>query len=85
MDPTLEEQLESQIVALYKEKEELELELGSSDIDVIIHEFQNLQKELTYLYSFKENYRTVDTNRIQIESISKAYIPNHRFHKNSNQ
>ncbi|MGJ4734290.1 hypothetical protein EHQ96_02500 [Leptospira levettii] len=85
MDPTLEEQLESQIVALYKEKEELELELGSSDIDAIIHEFQNLQKELTYLYSFKENYRTVDTNRIQIESISKAYILNHRFHKNSNQ
>ncbi|MBL0953366.1 MAG: hypothetical protein IBJ01_01200 [Leptospira sp.] len=85
MDPTLEEHLESQIVALYKEKEELELELGSSDIDTIIHEFQNLQRELTYLYSFKENYRKVDTNRIQIESISSAYIPNHRFHKNSNQ
>ncbi|MCW7503496.1 hypothetical protein [Leptospira paudalimensis] len=85
MDPTLEEHLESQIVALYKEKEELELELGSSDIDTIIHEFQNLHRELTYLYSFKENYRKVDTNRIQIESISSAYIPNHRFHKNSNQ
>ncbi|GBF41556.1 hypothetical protein LPTSP2_08330 [Leptospira ellinghausenii] len=85
MDPTLEEHLESQIVALYKEKEELESELGYSDIDTIIHEFQNLERELNCLYSFKENYRKVNTNRIQIESILSAYIPNHRFHKNPNQ
>ncbi|MGV3665063.1 MAG: hypothetical protein ACO1NV_02945 [Leptospira bouyouniensis] len=83
MENSQEEQLESQIVTLYKEKEELESEIGTSDIDLIIKEFESLEKELSYLYSFKENYRKVPTNSIQIESIRAAYIPNHRFHKNN--
>ncbi|XDD45356.1 hypothetical protein AB3N60_11570 [Leptospira sp. WS39.C2] len=85
MDTTLEEHLESQIVTLYKEKEELEAELGTSDIDSIIQEFQTLEKELNFLYSFKENYRKINTNQIHIESIQSAYIPNFRFHKKTIQ
>jgi protein subunit release factor A len=85
MDKAQEEQLESQIVTLYQEKDELEAELGTSDIDSIILEFESLSKELVYLYSFKENYRKVNTKLIQIENIESAYIPNHRFHNNLNQ
>ncbi|TGL52991.1 hypothetical protein EHQ59_08565 [Leptospira kemamanensis] len=83
MEESREENLESQIITLYKEKEELELALGTSDTDTILKEFENLGKELSRYYSFKENYRKVDTNLIHIESIRSAYIPKHRFENKS--
>lgn len=85
MEESREENLESQIITLYKEKEELELALGTSDTDTILKEFENLGKELSRYYSFKENYRKVETNLIQIESILSAYIPKHRFENKSSR
>lgn len=79
MDLSIEDGLESQVVSLYKEKEELETELGTCDIDSILQEFESLNGELKRLYSFKEHYRKVDTTQIRIESIQSAYIPKHRF------
>ncbi|EOQ87665.1 hypothetical protein LEP1GSC202_2377 [Leptospira yanagawae serovar Saopaulo str. Sao Paulo = ATCC 700523] len=79
MKESRDENLEAQIITLYKEKEELELSLGTSDTDAILEEFESLGKELSKLYSFKENYRKVDTNLIRIDSLRAAYIPKHRF------
>ncbi|TGL75478.1 hypothetical protein [Leptospira jelokensis] len=79
MEESRDENLEAQIITLYKEKEELELRLGTSDTDAILQEFESLGKELSRLYSFKENYRKVDTNLIRIDSIHSAYIPKNRF------
>lgn len=81
MDNSLAENLESQIVDLYKEKEELESQLGTSDTDVILHEFHQLESELNRLYRFKENFKRIESKQIIIESIRSAYIPNHRLFK----
>lgn len=79
MDDSLTENLETQIVSLYKEKEELQSKLGTSDTDNILAEFYQLEAELSRLYQFKENFKRIESKQIIIESIRSAYIPNHRF------
>lgn len=79
MDNSLAENLETQIVDLYKEKEELESQLGTSDTDKIIEEFYSLESELSRLYQFKENFKRIESKQIIIESIRSAYIPKFRL------
>ncbi|MCG6145822.1 hypothetical protein [Leptospira bandrabouensis] len=81
MESSIAENLESQIVNLYKEKEELESNLGTSDADMILKEFYQLESDLNRLYKFKENYKRIDTKQVIVESIRAAYIPNHRLSK----
>ncbi|TGK78691.1 hypothetical protein EHQ31_09480 [Leptospira montravelensis] len=81
MDNSIAENLESQIVNLYKEKEELEFQLGTSDTDKILEEFYQLESDLKRLYKFKENYKRIDSKQIIIESIRSVYIPNNRLSK----
>lgn len=79
MDNSLAENLETQIVDLYKEKEVLESQLGTSDTDKILEEFSNLESELSRLYQFKENFKRIESKQIIIESIRSAYIPKFRL------
>ncbi|MGE8722217.1 hypothetical protein ACO2KH_12855 [Leptospira terpstrae] len=79
MDNSLAENLETQIVDLYKEKEVLESQLGTSDTDKILEEFNSLESELSRLYQFKENFKRIESKQIIIESIRSAYIPKIRL------
>ncbi|EMY60171.1 hypothetical protein [Leptospira terpstrae] len=79
MDNSLAENLETQIVDLYKEKEELESQLGTSDTDKILEEYYSLESELSRLYQFKENFKQIESKQIIIESIRSAYIPKFRL------
>ncbi|MCW7493795.1 hypothetical protein ND861_14190 [Leptospira sp. 2 VSF19] len=79
MESKIADNLESQIVDLYKDKEELETQLGTSDTDMIITEFYQLESELNRLYQFKEKYKRIEVKQIIIESVQSAYIQNHRL------
>ncbi len=69
-----EEQLESQLIEFYKEKELLEQHLGTSDPKQIVEIIQSMQMQLSELYKEQEEHHIIDAKLVQIIGNKKVYI-----------
>lgn len=72
----IEQQLESQLIALYAEKEMLETYLGTSEPEKIVDMIKSMESQLIELYQEKENYTSIDTEIVQIIGKKKVFIKN---------
>lgn len=79
MEEIVLQSLEEQLTSLYKEKEYLEAELGSSDPEVLLSEYFKLEETLVNLYEFKEFYRKIDAQKISVDSLSAVFLSKERF------
>jgi hypothetical protein len=75
----LKENFENQLIYLYKEKENFENKLGSSDPKDIVKKFNELELELGSLYRIKEKFRKVPSSELNITEIRNVFVERSRL------